>query len=98
MKKGLSQAYEAGVKVVDEIAHTAQEYGEKYKHNMEVRKLTKERDKISAELGLITFNKFSKMNMAFEKIVEEREVINLIEQVEKIGKEIVRIGKELERS
>jgi hypothetical protein len=51
LKKGLSQAYEAGVKVVDEIAQTAQEYTEKYKHHIEVKKLTEKRDKSTAELG-----------------------------------------------
>jgi hypothetical protein len=98
LKKGLSQAYEAGVKVVDEITQTAHEYAEKYKHNMEVKNLTKKRDKFSAELGLITFNKYSKLNMAFERILEEKEVVGLIEEIEKIEREIVKVGKELEKS
>lgn len=97
VKRGLSSTYEAGAKVVDEITHTAQDYLEKYKHNIEVKKLSEERDKLTAKLGFTTFVKYKMSDAAPQKLLEEKEIQNLISEIEKLDKEIVKVGKELEK-
>jgi hypothetical protein len=97
VKKGFSTAYDTGAKVVDEITHTAHEYAEKYKHNVEVKRLSEERDRLIAGLGLITFVKHKIKKAAPRKLLEEKEILDLIKEIEKLDREIVKIGKELEK-
>jgi hypothetical protein len=96
LKKRLSQTYDAGAEVVDEITQTAHEYAEKYKHNVEVKKLSEERDKLIARLGLTTFVKHKLKKAAPAKLLEEKEIPDLIKKIEKLDKEIMKISKELE--
>lgn len=97
VKKRLSIAYGAGAKVVDEITHTAQGYIEKYQHNMEVKKLSEERNKLTAQLGLTTFVKYKMKQDDPKKLLEEKEILDLIKEIEELDKEIVKIGKKLEK-
>ena len=97
IKKGFSRAYKLGTEVVDEITQTAHEYTEKYKHNMEVKKLTDERDKLIAQLGLTTFVKYKMKESTPQKLLEEKEILDLIRETEKLDRKIVKIGKKLEK-
>ena len=55
LKRGFSQAYEAGAKVVDELSQAAQEYTEKYKAESKIKKVQGEKDKLMTQLGQSIF-------------------------------------------
>lgn len=97
IQKQLSTAYESGAKVVDEITQTAQDYIEKYQHNKEVKRLIAERDTLVAQLGLTTFVKYKTKDKSSANLLEEKEIPDLIKKIETLDKEIVKIGKKLEK-
>ena len=97
VKKGLSSAYDTGAKVVDEITQTSQEYIDKYKQNMEMKKLSEKRDKLTAKLGLETFSRIKMKKIIPQKLQEDKELFDLVTEIEMLNKEIVKIGKKLEK-
>jgi hypothetical protein len=95
VKKGLSSIFDTGTKFADEITQTAHKYIEKYQHNMEVKKLSSERNSLTAKLGLKTFVKYKMNETTLQKLLEENEILDLIKEIEKLDRKIVKIGKQL---
>jgi hypothetical protein len=97
LKKGLSQAYEAGAKVVDELSQTAQEYAEKYKAESEIKKLKGERDLLITQLGQSIFKHHREKGKVMESFFNEKEIIDQFNQIEMIDKQIIKTGKQLDK-
>lgn len=97
LKKGLSQAYEAGAKVVDELSQTAQEYADKYKAESEVKKLNGKKDLLITQLG----HSILKHHLAEGKVTgsffNEKEIIDQFNQIEMLDKKIIKTGKQLDK-
>ena len=97
LKKGLSQAYEAGAKVVDELSQTAQEYTDKYKAESEVKKLNGKKDLLITQLG----HSILKHHLAEGKVTgsffNEKEIIDQFNQIEMLDKKIIKTGKQLDK-
>ena len=96
LKKGLSQAYTAGARVVDELSHTAQEYTEKYKAESEVRNLNGEKDKLLAQLGYSIFRRYSAEGKVRESFFNGKEIVDQFNQIEMLDKKIIKAGKQLD--
>lgn len=97
LKKGLSQAYDTGAKVVDELSHIAQEYAEKYRTESEIKKLKNEKDLLLSQLGeafykqRLTGDDFA---YTFFNIPKTKDLLN---QIETIDKKIVETSKQLDQ-
>lgn len=97
LKKGLSQAYEAGAKVVDELSQTAQEYAEKYRAESEIKKLKGENDDLMAQLGQSIFKQHLADGGFAESFFNRKEIVDQFNQIEIIDKKIIKIGKQLDK-
>ena len=97
LKKGLSQAYETGAKVVDELSQAAQKYVEKYKTETEIRKLKDEKDELLARLG----QSVSKHHLAggefSESFFVKKEIIDQFKQIEVLDEKIIETGRQLDK-
>ena len=98
LKKGLSQAYDAGAKVVDELSQAAQEYAEKYKAESEIKKLKGEKDLLITQLGHSTLKHHRKKGKVTESFFNEKEIIDQFTQIEMFDKQIVNTGKILDKA
>jgi hypothetical protein len=97
LKKGLSQAYEAGVKVVDELSRAAQEYAEKYKAESEIEKLEGEKDELMIQLGQFIFKHHLAGGRFAESFFNKKEIIDQFYQIELLDKKIIETGKQLDK-
>ena len=98
LKKGLSQAYAAGAKAVDELSQTAQEYAEKYRAETAIKKLNGEKDKPMAQLGQSIFKHHLAGGEFAESFFNRKEIIDQITQIEILDKKIIKIGKQLDKA
>jgi len=97
LKKGLSQAYEAGAKVVDEVSQSAQEYAEKYKAESEIKKLKGEKDKLMTNLGQSIFKHHLAGGGFAESFFNKKEISDQFNQIEMLDKNIIETGKQLDK-
>jgi hypothetical protein len=97
LKKGLSQVYEAGAKVVDELSQAAQEYVEKYKTESEIKKLKGEKDELMAQLGQSIFKHHLAGGGFAESFFNEKVMIDQFNQIEMLDKKIIEIGRQLDK-
>ena len=98
LKKGLSQAYEAGAKVVDELSQTAQEYADKYKAESEIKKLKGKRDLLITQLGHSILKRHLEKGKVTESFFNEKEIVDQFNQIEMIDKQIIKAGKQLDKA
>jgi predicted transcriptional regulator of viral defense system len=96
LKGGLSQAYEAGAKAVDEATKVAQEYARKYKQNAEIRRLGADRDQLTARLGFVAYRNFKNNKWSLELLSDEPDARAMYEEIGRLNAEVVKIGRQLE--
>ena len=97
LKKGLSQAYAAGAKTVDELSQTAQEYAEKYRSESEIKKLKGEKDLLITQLGQSIFKHHLAGGGFAESFFKRKEIIGQFNQIEILDKKIIKSGKQLDK-
>jgi hypothetical protein len=97
LKKGLSQAYKAGAKVVDDLSQAAQEYAEKYKAESEMKKLEGEKDELTSQLGQSIFKHHLAGGRFAESFFNKKEIIGQFHEIERLDKKIVKTGKQLDK-
>ena len=93
LKKGLSQAYEAGAK----LSRPAQEYVEKYKAESEMKKLKGDIDKLMTQLGQTIFKHHLEGGRFTESFFDKKEIIDRFNQIEMLDKRIIETGKQLDK-
>lgn len=98
VKKGVSEAYEAGSKAIEELTETAQDYAEKYKHKIEITKLKAKQDKQYTKLGSIIYEKYKVAGMTADKLFKEQDIKELINDIEDMAEQIVEQGKALDKN
>ena len=97
LKKGLSQAYEAGAKVIDDLSQAAQEYAEKYKAESEIKKLKGEKDKLMTQLGQSILKHHLAGGKFAESFFNKKEIIDQFNQIETLDNKIIETGKQLDK-
>lgn len=98
LKKGWSQAYEAGAKVVDELSQAAHEYAEKYKAESEIKKLNGKKDLLMTQLGHSIFKRHLAEGKVTESFFNEKEIIDRFNQIEIFDQQIINTGKQLDKA
>ena len=98
VKKGVSAAYGNSSTLVREAYHAASDYADKYKHKIKVKKLKARREATSSRLGSIIYTKIIVNGEPPEKAFLDEEITLLLQQVEGLDNEVVKIGKELEKN
>ena len=97
LKKGVSVAYGTSSTLVREGYHAASDYADKHKHKIEVKKLKAQREAVSSMLGSIIYTRIIIDGEPPEKPFSDQEITSLLQQIQDLDKEVVRIGKELEK-
>ncbi len=97
VKKGVSAAYGASSKLVREGYHAASDYAEKYKHRIEIKKLKAQREAMSSRLGSAIYTRIVINEEPPEKVFSDQEITSLLQQIQDLDDEVVKIGKELEK-
>jgi hypothetical protein len=97
MKDRLHKVYVAGNRAVEGVTRSAQEHAEKYKQNAEMKRLAVERDRLTAKLGFATYRHFKERKWSPELLFEDREISSLVDQIESLDREVVKIGEAIER-
>ena len=97
VKKGVSVAYGTSQTLVRDAYHTAGDYADKYKHKNEIRKLKAQREATTSRLGSTIYTKVIVDGQAPEKTLADAEITSLLQQIQDLDNEVVRIGQELEK-
>ena len=96
LKKGLSHAFEAGTKVIDDVSHAAQEYAEKYTAESEIKKLKHEKDQLLGQLGRAFFKHHKAGDASGASFLNNTDTIDQFDQIEQLDKKIIATGKQLD--
>jgi len=70
---------------------------QKYKHKIEVKKLKAQREATSSRLGSIIYTRIIIDGEPREKAFSDQEITSLLQQIQHLDNEVVKIGKELEK-
>ncbi|KPL17380.1 MAG: hypothetical protein AMS23_00540 [Bacteroides sp. SM1_62] len=97
IRGGVSDAYEAGVKALDELANSAQNYLEKYEDSREMKRLSSERRELTKELGIRVYSNNKSKKTSIENLFTDKEIGVLVERIEVLNKEIVKLGKKIDQ-
>lgn len=96
LKKGLSQAYETGTNVLDELSQAAQEYTEKYKSESKIRKMKNEKEVLMTQLGRSFFeHRVAKGNSA-ASFFKKEEIIDVLDKIEMVDNKIIETGRQID--
>ena len=96
VKKGVSVAYGTSSTLVRDAYHAASDYTDEYKHKIEIKKLKARREATSSKLGSIIYTRVVIDEEPPEKIFLDQQIAALIQRIQSLDNEIVRIGQELE--
>lgn len=97
LKKGVSVAYGTSSILVKDGYHAASDYADKYKHKIEVRKLKAQREAVSSMLGSIVYSRIILDGKPPGESFSDQEITSLLQQIQDLDKDVVRIGKEMEK-
>ncbi len=97
VKKGVSVAYGTSSTLVREAYHAASDYADKYKHKIEIKKLKAQREATSSRLGSIIYTRINIDGEPPEKTFSDQEITSLLQQIQDLDNEVVKIGKEFEK-
>ncbi len=97
VKKGASVAYGTSSALVREAYHAASDYADKYKHKIEVKKLKGQREATKSRLGSIIYTRIIIDGKPPEEAFSDQEITSLLQQMQDLDNEVVKIGKELEK-
>ena len=87
-KEGVENVKEAGEKLVENIATTAQGLTEKYKSQTELSKLTVQRDELLMQLGKIIVHQHKTEGSVKATFFRRTEVKELVEKIEALESKI----------
>ena len=97
VKNGVSVAYGTSSTLVREAYHAASDYADKQKHKIKAKKLKAQREATSSKLGSIIYTRIIIDGEPPEKAFSDQEISLLLQQIQDLDNEVVKIGKELEK-
>jgi hypothetical protein len=97
VKLRLNTIYKAGLKWVDELSQTAQDYVDRYRYNSEMKNLSEERDSLTTELGKKAYANHKIKETTIDNLFRHNEIAALVSRIDTLDKEIVETGKKLEK-
>lgn len=96
-KEKAEELYEAGHEKFEQASAVVHDYADRYKGNREIKKLTEQKEVFTAKFGDIVFHEFKKKGTVAKKFLSTKKMSVLISEIERIDKEIIRIGKDLDK-
>ena len=96
VKEGVSLAYGTSSTLVREAYDAASDYADEYKHKVEIKRLKVQRDSTSSTLGSTIYTRLVVNEEPPENIFSDPEITSLLQRIQDLDNEVVRIGKELE--
>ena len=97
IKKGVSVAYGTSSTLVRGAYHAASDYADQYKHKIEIKKLKAQRQTTSSRLGSVIYTRIILDGETPEKAFPDQEITSLLQQIQDLDSEVVKIGEELEK-
>ncbi len=95
-KKGISQAFDAGAKIVENVSQAAQEYAEKYKTESEITKLNDQKDQRMTQLGQYVFKHHLAGGKFTESFFNKKATVEQFDRIDILDKAIIETGKQLD--
>jgi hypothetical protein len=97
-KEKAEELYEAGYEKFEQASGVIQDYINKYQSNREIKNLTQEKMKLFVNLGDKLFHEFKKNGSISKRYLTTKKMNELFAEIESIDKEILHIGKELDKT
>jgi len=97
LKKGVSDAFDRSSKAMSEMSKKAGRYIKKYEDTVEMKKLSHDRDLKMQELGTHIFNIYTSKPQDIEQLLMNDESQRLLNDLELLNKEIVKLGRRIKR-
>ncbi len=97
LRESVSEVYEAGTRAADGLVETAQRYTDKYKNRTEIRRLQQEQEKRYTKLGALIFEQYKIVGIDADALFKEKEIKDIINEINEQAKEIVERGKALDK-
>ena len=96
-KEKAEDLYEAGHEKFEQASGVVHDYVDRYKGNREIEKLTEQKAVLTSRFGDAVFHEFKKRGTVAKQFLTTKKMSVLITEIERIDKEILRIGKELDK-
>jgi hypothetical protein len=97
-KEKAEDLYEAGYEKFEQASGVIQNYMDKYKSNREINILADEKMKLYVVLGNKLFHEYKKNGRISKRYLTTKKMNELFTKIELIDKEILHIGKELDKT
>jgi|GEM_PF-6599113 len=96
VKEKAEHLYEKSSEKFEQASGVIQNYIEKYKGEEEIKTLSQRKKELSASFGDEVFNEFKKNGAISKRFLATIRMTALFHNIEKVDKDILRIGKDLE--
>jgi hypothetical protein len=98
VKVGVTEVLDVSAKTVEDVRTSAQDYIEKYKHKTEINSLQNKQDELFKKLGSLVYQKHKIEGIPLQKLESKKEIEDFIKDIAKMEKEIIKLGKQLDKS
>jgi hypothetical protein len=97
VKEKAEELYEAGSEKFEQASGVIQSYIDRYKNDMEIKSLNKEKIQLNSKLGDVLFHEYKKNGTISKRFLTTKKMSALISSIETIDKKILQKGKELDK-
>ena len=97
-KEKAEDFYESGSEKFEQASGVVQNYVTQYKDERQMKKLTSEKNELNSLLGDAIFHEFKKNGTIAKRFMSTKKITDLVGQIGKVDKNILKIGKELDKS
>jgi hypothetical protein len=95
LKKGATETYEAGSKAFEDLSNKATEYLETYENSVEMRRLREKKNELAEQLGHQVYTVYKQKKINVESLLSEKEIDPLVQDMNAVHKEIVKLGRKI---
>ncbi len=88
--------YKSGSETFEHVAQRIHGIVEDFKHDLEIRNMTHERNKSVLDLGLSTYHEFMKNGTVTKKFLTTKKIADLMDNIQRKEEEILLAGSKME--
>jgi hypothetical protein len=97
VKEKAEELYEAGSEKFEQASGVIESYIDRYKNDMEIKSLQKEKIDLNAKLGDVLYHEFKKNGRISKRFLTTKKMSALFSGIEQVDKKILQKGKELDK-
>jgi hypothetical protein len=97
-KEKAEEWYEIGSEKFEHASGVVQSYVDRFKSEKAMKQLIREKEELTSILGDAVFHEFKKNGTVSKRFLTTKKSQELISSIEEIDKQILKLGKELEKS